>query len=105
MRKLAITLAAALVMVLGGLLVWKADATTLSGSHSMPPLTNNFSPVEKVGCRGPGRCPYGLRWVCGPTDAGVPLAAITARGAIGATSRPVFSANDREAAAFGGLFS
>jgi hypothetical protein len=66
MRKLAITLAAALVMVLGGLLVWKADATTLSGSHSMPPLTNNFSPVEKVGCRGPGRCPYGLRWVCGP---------------------------------------
>jgi len=65
MPKLAITLAAGLVMVLAGLFAWKADATTLGGAVGVPPVSN-YSPVEKVGCGGYGRCPLGLRWTCGP---------------------------------------
>lgn len=66
MRKFAITFAAGLVMVLAGLFAWQADATTLGGALGVPPVTKNYSPIEKVGCRGYGRCPLGLRWTCGP---------------------------------------
>jgi hypothetical protein len=62
MRTLAIALFAMMVVLLTGL----AEATTLTGTGSLPATTRDFSPVEKVGCGGPGRCPIGLHWVCGP---------------------------------------
>ena len=62
MRNLVIALTAAMVMLLSG---W-AEATTLSGAASLPTATRDHSTVEKIGCGGPGRCPIGLHWVCGP---------------------------------------
>jgi hypothetical protein len=61
MRNLAIAIAAVLVMAVGGFMTWTAQATPL-GVLSLP----NYSPIEKVGCRGWGRCPYGRYWACGP---------------------------------------
>jgi hypothetical protein len=62
MRILVIALAAATLLSLAGL----AEAMTLNGVGNVPTATRDYSPVEKVGCGGPGRCPYGAHWVCGP---------------------------------------
>jgi hypothetical protein len=57
MRKVAIGLCAMVVVVFTG---WTAQA-----APTIPPVTK-YSPVESVGCSGPGRCPWGRHWVCGP---------------------------------------
>jgi len=62
MRILAIAFIAVTAVLFAG---W-AKATTLAGTDSLPSATRNYSPIEKVGCGGPGRCPSGLHWVCGP---------------------------------------
>ena len=62
MRLLAIALTAIAVVLLAG----SAEATTLAGTEGLPSAPRDFSPVEKVGCGGPGRCPAGLHWACGP---------------------------------------
>jgi hypothetical protein len=48
MHKLAITVAATMVMIFAGGLAWKADATTSAGVGGLTPLTKNYSPIEKV---------------------------------------------------------
>jgi hypothetical protein len=62
MRMLAAVLIAIAVLSFAG---W-AEATTLTGAVNLPTATRDYSPVEKVGCGGPGRCPYGRHWVCRP---------------------------------------
>lgn len=64
MRKLTFALIALGTLMLAGPLAWNAEATTLTGTVGQPPATN-YSPVERVGCGGAGRCPYGLHSVCG----------------------------------------
>jgi hypothetical protein len=66
MRKLTTALTAS-AMLIAGSLAWTAAATPLT-STLPPPL--NYSPIEKVGCGGPGRCPTGLHWACGPYRCG-----------------------------------
>jgi hypothetical protein len=61
MRTLTIAFAAMGVMLVAG---W-AEATALTGTGTLP-STRDYSPVEKVGCKGPARCAYGLHWACGP---------------------------------------
>jgi len=61
MCKGLIATACAVMLVMAGGLLWNANASTM-GVPSLP----NFSPVHTVGCGGPGRCPWGSRWVCGP---------------------------------------
>ena len=61
MRILVIALAAVTLLSFAGL----AEAMTLNGGGNLPTATRDYSPVEKVGCGGPGRCPYGSHWVCG----------------------------------------
>jgi hypothetical protein len=61
MRKGLIATVCAVMLVMAGGLLWNASASTM-GVPSLP----NFSPVHTVGCGGPGRCPWGSRWVCGP---------------------------------------
>jgi hypothetical protein len=61
MRKLGLVLASLLLMLVAGLLAYKAEATPMLPSI---PLS---SPVETVGCGGPGPyCPSGRTRVCGP---------------------------------------
>src|SRR5262249_62166625 len=66
MRLLAIALTAIAVVLLAG----SAEATTLAGTEGLPSAPRDFSPVEKVGCGGPGRCPAGLHWGRGPYGGG-----------------------------------
>jgi hypothetical protein len=60
MRKFAFGLIAILALAFAGALAWKAEAFPF-----IPPVTKS-SPVENVGCGGPGRCPWGRHWVCRP---------------------------------------
>ncbi len=62
MRIFAIAFIAVMVVLFAG---W-AEATTFTGTESLPSSTRDYSAVEKAGCGGPGRCPTGLHWVCGP---------------------------------------
>jgi hypothetical protein len=67
MRKMALIVIAAVVMLFAGALDWRAEATTLNGASHLPAVTKNFSPVERVACGGPGpNCPWGRTWVCRP---------------------------------------
>jgi|GEM_PF-302424 hypothetical protein len=61
MRKLGLVLASLLLMLVAGLLAYKAEATP------MLPSIPQSSPVETVACGGPGPyCPPGRTRVCGP---------------------------------------
>jgi len=65
MRRVLIAFASAITLLVAGGLVWNANATPL-----VVPSAPNYSPVENVGCGGPGRCPTGLHWACGPYRCG-----------------------------------
>jgi hypothetical protein len=63
MRNLILALAIGVAITAVGFLSWNAEATTLA----LPAPTQNYSPVEKVACGGPGpNCPWGRTWVCRP---------------------------------------
>ncbi len=68
MRKLAFAVGVAAAVLLAGGLAWKADAMTwASGTAALPGIAENYSPVTKSGCSGPGRwCPTGWVKRCGP---------------------------------------
>lgn len=59
MRKLAVALIAAAILLTGSL-VWKSQAQTSRGAANLPAVSQNFTPIEKAAC-GPN---WG-RW-CGP---------------------------------------
>jgi len=61
MHKGLIATAAAIMLMLAGGMLWNAHASPM-GVPSLP----DYSPVQAVGCPGPGRCPWGSQWVCGP---------------------------------------
>jgi hypothetical protein len=63
MRKLAIGIAAAVALMLAGILAWNAEATPLTGATTVPPATSH-SLVEKAGCWLPGECDVGKHRVC-----------------------------------------
>ena len=61
MRRGLIAAVSAVMLVFAGGLLWNANATPMG-----VPSLQNYSPVQKVGCGAPGRCPLGSRWACGP---------------------------------------
>jgi hypothetical protein len=63
MRQLVIGITAAVTLLLGGILAWNAEATTLTGATTVHPGTN-FSLVEKAGCWFPGNCKIGQTQIC-----------------------------------------
>jgi len=62
MHKLTIGVTAA-VALLAEILVWNAEATTLSGATTVHPGAN-FSLVERAGCWLPGNCTIGDYQIC-----------------------------------------
>jgi hypothetical protein len=67
MRKLAIALGAAAVLLVSGGLTSKAQTMTLGSPERFVPGARNFRPIEKAACRGWGpHCGPGHHWVCGP---------------------------------------
>src|SRR5678816_799454 len=48
-------------------IVAAAFVTLSAQATPLPAPAKTYSPVEKIGCRGPGAyCPAGRHWVCGP---------------------------------------
>ena len=62
MRGGLIATTAAIMLILAGGILWNANASSL-GVPSLP----NYSPVQTVGCSGPGRCPWALIGSAVPT--------------------------------------
>jgi len=72
MTKLQLVLSVTAAVVVAGLLMWKAEATPLTGALGAHAFTGSYSAVQKAGCMfGTHRCPAGTKWVCakfsGPT--------------------------------------
>ena len=70
MRKLITAMAATAAILIAGSIAWKAEAATVTGVASLPPLARTYSPVENVRCVcGPYRCvcghPYYRRYGSG----------------------------------------
>ena len=88
MHKLGLVLASLLLMLVAGLLAFKAEATP------MLPSIPQSSPVETVACGGPGPyCPPGRTRVCGP--AGCYQAPTIVLGAGATESRHIEAAHRR----------
>jgi hypothetical protein len=67
MRKLAICVAALMVMIGAGVVAWQAQATTPSVASTLGTNAKTYSLVHKAACRAWGRhCPPGFIWTCGP---------------------------------------
>jgi hypothetical protein len=55
--------AASVAFLLTGSFAWNADAATLNGVSSLPPLVHSYSPVEAARCVcGPRGCACGHAW-------------------------------------------
>jgi hypothetical protein len=65
MRKLVIALVATAAMLFAGSVMWKADATTGTGTQGLPATAKDYSLVDTVACRFSGpTCPIGYTRVC-----------------------------------------
>ncbi len=68
MNSLKPVLCAAAAVLLGGVLVLKAQATPLTGAVDAATLGAIHSPVLKAACMfGTSRCPAGTKWSCSST--------------------------------------
>jgi hypothetical protein len=63
MRKAALALAAAALLLCAGSLVWKADATGV-GTLDFARVAKDYSPVDEVACRFDAFCKPGYTMVC-----------------------------------------
>jgi hypothetical protein len=65
MMKLKLVLFATAVVLVAGLLMWKAEATPLTGAADPFAIGKAYSPLQEVGCKfGTSRCPAGTKWKC-----------------------------------------
>jgi len=65
MRRFAILLTAAFALLLAGALGFQANATVGSGTHGLPMIAKDYSPIEQVACKFTGpTCPVGYTRVC-----------------------------------------
>ena len=67
MRKPAVTILAAVAIVLVNSLGWSAHAATTAPASAIPSEARNFTPIHEAACRGWGRwCGPGYVRACGP---------------------------------------
>ena len=65
MKQLAFVTTVIAAVLFAGVLVWKAEATPLSGSVDPLAVTKSHSLVQNAGCMfGTTRCPAGTKWMC-----------------------------------------
>jgi hypothetical protein len=63
--QLALVATVTAAVLFAGLLVWRAEATPLTGSVEPFALNKSYSPVQKAACMfGTSRCPAGTKWIC-----------------------------------------
>ena len=73
MTKFLLVLYMTTVVTAAGLLVWRAEATPLTGADSLAAIKGHLA-VQKVGCMfGTHRCAAGTKWSCisHPTPTGI----------------------------------
>jgi hypothetical protein len=69
MNSLKLVLCATAAVLVAGFLVWKAEATPLTGSVDPSALGGTYLPVVKAACMfGTTRCPAGKKWSCSVTQ-------------------------------------
>ena len=52
-------------LMVAGVLMWKAEASPLTGAADSLAVIRGYSAVHKTGCIfGTSRCPAGTKWVC-----------------------------------------
>ena len=65
MKQLAFVTTVIVAVLFAGLLVWRAEATPLSGSVAPLAVSTIHSPVQKAACMfGTSRCAAGTKWMC-----------------------------------------
>ena len=65
MTRLLLILSMTAAVTVAGLLMWKAEATPLTGALSTHAVTGGYSAVQKAGCMfGTHRCAAGTKWAC-----------------------------------------
>ena len=78
MRKIALAIAAAALLLFAGSFVWKADATTGAGTLGLARAAKNYSPIDSVvpaasmAFAGPA-----TPWCAGCSTAGAPPVAVS----------------------------
>jgi hypothetical protein len=65
MRHLTIAFAITAAMAFAASFAPSAEGAAMAGMGTLA-VPAADSPVTPVGCGGPGRCPPGRHWVCGP---------------------------------------
>jgi hypothetical protein len=67
MTKLPLVLCVTTAVTVAGVLMWKAEASPLTGTVDSLAVIKGYSTVQKAGCMfGTHRCPAGTKWVCAP---------------------------------------
>ena len=70
MTKLLLVLCMTAAVTVAGVLMWKAEATPLTGATNSLAVIKSYSAVQKAGCMfGTHRCPAGTKWACAPYPA------------------------------------
>ena len=65
MIRLLLVLSTTAAVTLAGLLMWRAEATPLTGAADPLAVTHGYSSVQKAGCMfGTHRCAAGTKWSC-----------------------------------------
>ena len=65
MKQLALFTTVIAAMLFAGVLVWKAEATPLTGSVRAARAAKSHSLVQNASCMfGTTRCPAGTKWMC-----------------------------------------
>jgi hypothetical protein len=64
MRKVALALAAAALLLSAGSFAWKADATMVGTAADFARAAKNYSPVDQVACKFDAFCKPGYVMVC-----------------------------------------
>jgi hypothetical protein len=65
MTKLLVVLCLTCAVTIAGVLMWKAEATPLTGAASSLAVIKGYSAVQKTGCMfGTHRCAAGTKWSC-----------------------------------------
>jgi hypothetical protein len=65
MTKMLLVLSLTAAATVGGILMWKAEATPLAGAASSLAAVKSYSTIQKAGCMfGTRRCPAGTKWSC-----------------------------------------
>ena len=64
-RRIALFLCVTAATTIAGVVMWKAEATPLTGAADSLAVIKSYSAIHRTSCMfGTTRCPAGTKWVC-----------------------------------------